>query len=46
MRDLAMEADWPSGRHPVRHQTGGIGASPEDVRTANESLSAPEPSLA
>ena len=46
MPALAMDADRPGGRQPVRHQTGGIGARPEDMRTANESSSAPEPSLA
>lgn len=30
MPALAMDADRLSGRHPVRHQTGDIGARPED----------------
>lgn len=30
MPALAIDADRLSGRHPVRHQTGGIGARPED----------------
>jgi hypothetical protein len=30
MPALAIDADRPSGRHPVRHHTGGIGARPED----------------
>ena len=30
MPALAMDADRLSGRHPVRHQTGGISARPED----------------
>jgi hypothetical protein len=46
MPALAMDADRLSARHPVRHQTGGTGARPEDMRIANESSSVPEPSLA
>lgn len=30
MPALGMDADRLSGRHPVRHQTRGIAASPED----------------